>query len=224
MSAPPEIILASASPRRRELLAGLGLRFHVVPSELEEAPWPGEKPASYALRNALDKARAVAGRRSAFSVRGSGSDAPTLPYPDSPARLILSADTIVVLGDRILEKPRDADDARAMLRDLSGREHEVMTGLCLLGDGRELGIVSRSVVRFRDLAAAEVAAYVATGEPMDKAGAYAIQGGAAPFVAETRGSYTNIVGLPVEDLQRLLSAMETPRRGPASKPLFETAD
>jgi septum formation protein len=201
----PEIILASASPRRKELLARLGLAFRVVESGLDEAPWPGEKPASYALRNALDKARAVAAREVP------SSDTPTPPYPDTPIRIILSADTIVVLGDRILEKPRDAADARAMLRDLSGREHEVVTGVCLLAEGREIGVVSRSTVRFRDLADAEIAAYVATGEPMDKAGAYAIQGGAAPFVAATRGSYTNIVGLPMEDLERLLKMLGTPR-------------
>lgn len=183
------LILASASPRRRELLAGLGLAFDVQPSGLEEIPWPGEKPASYALRNASDKARAVKA---------------TLD-PASPA-LIISADTIVVLGETILEKPADAADAERMLRALSGRTHCVITGLIVLDAGRERGLAVRTEVAFRDLGEAEIAAYVATGEPMDKAGAYAIQGGAAGFVQETRGSYTNVVGLPVDEVRRLLES------------------
>ena len=188
MHPPPEIILASASPRRRELLAGLGLTFRVIPSGAEERPWPGEKPASYALRNASDKARAVASR-----------------LPDPAAARILSADTIVVLGDTILEKPLDAADAARMLATLSGRAHQVITGLVVRDGDRERGLAVITEVVFRPLSAAEIADYVATGEPMDKAGAYAIQGGAAPFVQETRGSYTNVVGLPVDDLQRLLT-------------------
>lgn len=180
-----EIILASASPRRRELLAGLGVRFTVQPSGVEERPWPAESPASYALRNASDKARAVA---------AAGRDA---------AR-ILSADTIVVLGAAILEKPVDAEDARRMLRQLSGRPHQVITGLVVWEAGRERGLAVRTEVEFRELGEDEIAAYVATGEPMDKAGAYAIQGGAAGFVRAVRGSYTNVVGLPVDEVRRLL--------------------
>jgi septum formation protein len=187
MTQHPLLILASASPRRRELLAGMGHAFLVQPSGLEEKPWPGEKPASYALRNASDKARAVQA---------------TLA-PGAPA-LIISADTIVVLGDIILEKPADAADAQRMLRELSGRPHQVITGLIVLGPDRERGLAVRTEVAFRALDEAEIAAYVATGEPMDKAGAYAIQGGAAGFVRETSGSYTNVVGLPVDELRRLL--------------------
>ena len=183
----PEIILASASPRRRELLAGLGLTFRVVPSGAEERPWPREKPASYALRNASDKARLVAVR-----------------LPDPAAARIISADTIVVLGDTILEKPADAADAARMLATLSGRAHQVITGLVVLDADRERGLAVITDVVFRPLSASEIADYVATGEPMDKAGAYAIQGGAAGFVQETRGSYTNVVGLPVDELNRLL--------------------
>lgn len=184
------MILASASPRRRELLGQLGRAFEVIVSGLEEAPWPGEKPASYALRNAGDKGREVLGR-----VEGDVA--------------IVAADTIVVLGDRILEKPRDADEAKAMLRELSGREHEVITGLCVLSrrgtDLRFQADAVRTAVVFRALSETEIAAYVATGEPMDKAGAYAIQGGAAAFVVETRGSYSNVVGLPLDELRRMLA-------------------
>jgi septum formation protein len=187
------LILASASPRRRELLAQIGMPFEVIVSGLEENPWPGEKPASYSLRNAGDKAREVLGRVTGDAV-------------------IIAADTIVVLGERILEKPRDADDACAMLRSLSNAEHEVITGLTVLsrrGDDRRLqGDAVRTAVRFREISEAEISAYVATGEPMDKAGAYAIQGGAKNFVTEIRGSYTNVVGLPVDELKNMLAMLQ----------------
>lgn len=190
---PARIILASASPRRRELLSGLGLSFDVVVPGIDERPWPREMPASYALRNAAEKAREVAGRM------GSGSDL-----------IIVAADTIVVADDRILEKPVDTAHAADMLRRLSGRWHEVMTGLCVwhrvAGGFREQADAVRTGVRFRDVSEGEIAGYVATGEPMDKAGAYAIQGGAAGFVAETRGSYSNVVGLPLESLRSMLAA------------------
>lgn len=191
----PRIVLASASPRRRELLASLRVAFDVVVSGLEEKPWPNEKPASYALRNAADKGGEVLGRLQDDVV-------------------VISADTIVVRGDTILEKPADAADAARMLRALSGVEHEVITGLvvtCRRGrELRQLADAVRTAVRFRELSDAEIAAYVATGEPMDKAGAYAIQGGAAGFVAETRGSYSNVVGLPLDELQRMLAALGSP--------------
>jgi len=187
----PDIILCSASPRRRELLASLGLAFVVRVPGIDEKPWLNEMPASYALRNASHKAREIQARE----------------FP-KPGTLLIAADTIVVKGDRILEKPADAEHARAMLRELSGHEHEVMTGLCVLrcGDGgfREHAEVLRTRVRFRKLGDEEIDAYVATGEPMDKAGAYAIQGGAAGFVTATDGSYSNVVGLPTEALRRIL--------------------
>lgn len=185
----PPLILASASPRRRDLLGALGVPFAVVVPGIDEKPWPGEKPASYALRNAAEKAREVWRRR--------GGDA-----------LVLAADTIVVQDDHILEKPDDAEHAVAMLRRLSGQAHQVITGVCLLrvnGAGlREWGDAVRTGVRFRTLTEGEIAAYVATGEPMDKAGAYAIQGGAAAFVDGYDGSYSNVVGLPMETVERLL--------------------
>jgi septum formation protein len=186
------IILASASPRRRELLTHMGLTFRVVPSGLEERPWPSEKPASYALRNAGDKGREVLDRTSGDGV-------------------VIAADTIVVLGDRILEKPADAREAAEMLHALSGCEHVVITGLVVLcRRGTRLlmqGDAVRTAVRFRTLSSAEIEAYVATGEPMDKAGAYAIQGGAAAFVEDVRGSRTNVVGLPVEMLSKRLKSI-----------------
>lgn len=187
------LILASASPRRRELLSRLGRPFTVVIPGVEEQPWPREKPASYALRNAAEKARAVAAR-----------------HPDAT---ILAADTIVVLDDHILEKPVDAEHAAAMLRRLSGRAHEVITGVCLWQPGgggfRERADAVRTAVRFRALSDAEIAAYVATGEPMDKAGAYAIQGGAARFVAGYDGPYDNVVGLPLDPVRRWLAQGES---------------
>lgn len=190
---PPRVILASASPRRRELLAGLGVPFEVIVSGIDEQPWPREMPASYVLRNAAEKAREIAQRA------GAKTDT-----------LIIAGDTIVVVDDRILEKPADAVHASAMLRRLSGRWHEVMTGLCVWrrtnGGFHEQADAVRTGVRFRELSDREIADYVATGEPMDKAGAYAIQGGASGFVAETRGSYTNVVGLPIESLRRMLAA------------------
>lgn len=189
MTSPTALILASASPRRREILAQLGRPFTVIVSGVEETPWPREKPASYALRNAAEKARAVAEK-----------------HPDAT---ILAADTIVVLEDRILEKPLDAKHAEAMLRQLSGRSHDVITGVCVWhsADGGfcEAADAVRTRVQFRELSAAEIAAYVQTGEPMDKAGAYAIQGGAAGFVSETDGPYDNVVGLPLDAVRRLLA-------------------
>jgi septum formation protein len=183
------LILASASPRRRELLVGLGRSFEVVVAGIDERPWPNEKPASYALRNAAEKAREVWLRR--------GGDV-----------LVLAADTIVVQDEHILEKPDDAEHASAMLRRLSGRAHEVITGVCLLrvcgSSLREWGEAVHTTVRFRSLTEQDIADYVATGEPMDKAGAYAIQGGAGAFVDGYDGSYSNVVGLPLETVQRLL--------------------
>ncbi len=184
------LILASASPRRRELLAAAGFSFDVVVSDIDERPWPREKPASYALRNASEKARAVAARH--------------------PNATVLAADTIVVLDDHILEKPTDAAHAADMLRRLSGRQHEVMTGVCVWrpngGGFCESAEVVRTRVWFRPLSESDIAAYIATGEPMDKAGAYAIQGGAARFVERIDGPYDNVVGLPVQTAARLLRA------------------
>lgn len=187
------IILASASPRRRQLLAEMGLAFDVVEPGIDERPWPNEAPSSYALRNASDKARA--------SLRRAGEGA----RKAEDGCVVLAADTIVVCDEHILEKPADARDARRMLRLLSGRGHEVITGLCVLAPGRESARAVTTRVFFRPLSDEEIDAYIASGEPMDKAGAYAIQGGAAAFVEKIDGSYSNVVGLPTEALQDLLA-------------------
>lgn len=184
------LVLASASPRRRAFLRSLGLKFRIVPPELNETPNRGELPAHYARRLAEDKAAEVAAR-----VRG-------------PA-VIIAADTIVVQGRNILQKPRDRADAARMLRALSGRWHAVISGLCVTrtAGGRIVRTRSRTVrtaVEFKRLTPGEIAGYIATGEPMDKAGAYAIQGIGSFMVRAIRGSYTNVVGLPVAEMVDIL--------------------
>jgi septum formation protein len=182
-----ELILASASPRRRELLAGLGLRFTVRAAGVDETPRPGEAPAAYVLRLAREKAAAVAG-----------------PNPE----LVLAADTSVVVDGEILGKPEDEEDTRRMLRRLSGREHEVLTGVALLeSGGSEAFHVEISCVRMAALSEDEIAWYAATGEPRDKAGAYAVQGLGALFVETVRGNYSNVVGLPIPAVYRLFAAL-----------------
>jgi len=193
----PEIILASASPRRRDFLRQLGRKFRICPPALDELPQPGESPRRYARRVAVDKARTVAERL----------------RPANRARIIIAADTIVVIGNRILGKPRNRRAARAMLRALSGRWHRVISGLCVLTvapDGRrhEHSRTVVTAVEFKPLADAEIAAYIATGEPLDKAGAYAIQGRGGAMIRGIRGSYSNVVGLPLAELMERL-----PRRG-----------
>lgn len=173
------IILASASPRRAELLESAGIRFSVVPGHIDETPLPGEDPVDHVLRLAREKGAEVAARED--------------------GRYFIGADTIVLCDGEIMGKPRDYGDARRMLLKLSGRTHQVITGFAVLD--RESGrTVCRSVstdVTFKPLSDGEIDAYVATGCPLDKAGAYAIQGGAAYMVARISGSYTNVVGLPL---------------------------
>ena len=176
------LILASASPRRAELLAAAGFRFEVVPQELDETPRNGESPEAYVLRLACEKVRSAC--------RKTGS-------------IIVGADTVVVVEGEVLGKPRDDADAARMLKRLSGRSHEVLTGVAVGGD-RVLSEVARTTVRFLPLEADEIAWYVASGEPRDKAGAYAIQGLASRFVERIDGSYSNVVGLPVALVYRLL--------------------
>jgi septum formation protein len=180
------LILASASPRRRELLAGLGVAFEVVPAEADETPPPWMPPREAALHLAREKGLEVARQR--------------------PRDWVLSADTIVVIDADILGKPVDAAEALSMLRRLSGRTHAVITAFCLmnLSLGRETCEAVETWVAFREVAEAELAAYAASGEPLDKAGAYAIQGGAAGFVAGIEGSYSNVVGLPLERVSEAL--------------------
>lgn len=186
------IYLASASPRRQELLRQLGLAFEVVPSHLEEARQPAETAADYVVRVALDKARHVAAR-----IREQGR----------PERPVLGADTEVVVDDEVLGKPGDARAAAAMLNRLAGRGHEVLSGIALIAGGREWTVLSRSRVLLAPMTVADIAAYCATGEPLDKAGGYAIQGRAAAFIERIEGSYSGVMGLPLYELNELLKKL-----------------
>ncbi len=181
-----DIILASNSPRRRELLGQIGVRdFRVLSPDVDERTQPGLSPAQMVEELSLRKARAA-------EKAGSGG-------------LIIAADTVVALDGAALGKPRDEEDAFAMLSALSGREHHVYTGVTLLRDGRAATGHEQTAVRFRALEPQEIRGYIATGEPMDKAGAYGIQGVGALLVEGIRGDYCNVVGLPVFRLGRMLS-------------------
>ena len=187
------LILASASPRRRELLARLGLPFEVRPSGIDEVLAPGIPAPALATALARAKVRDVADR-----LRAAGEE---------PA-LVLGADTLVVLDGRPLGKPATRDEARAMLRALRGRSHEVVTAVVLLDvpGGRETAETVASQVLMRSYGELEIDAYVATGEPDDKAGAYAVQGAGGHLVSRIEGCYTNVVGLPLGTTARLLRA------------------
>ncbi len=180
-----KIILASASPRRQELLRQIGVLFDQRVAEIDESPRDNESADAYVLRLALEKARAVHARL--------GDDGP----------LVLGADTAVVVDDVILGKPRDEAHAAAMLRQLAGREHRVLSAVALVGC-REAGRISESRVRFRPLTDEEIAAYWRSGEPADKAGGYAIQGLGAVFIEQLHGSYSGVMGLPVFETAQLL--------------------
>ncbi|MBW2269154.1 MAG: septum formation inhibitor Maf [Deltaproteobacteria bacterium] len=188
------LILASASPRRRELLARAGVAFEVLPAEIPEQRDPGEAPEAFARRLAEAKARAVATR-----------------LGGEPRRWVLGADTIVVLGDSVLGKPRDPEHAVELLARLLGHTHRVLTAVSLIasdtGDARTTLVESR--VRMLAASEAEVRAYVATGESLDKAGAYALQGKGRRFVAQVEGSETNVIGLPLEETLALLADAES---------------
>jgi septum formation protein len=186
-----EIVLASSSPRRRELLRAAGIRFEAIAADIDEQPREGESPEEHARRLAVEKAERVAALRPAET------------------RPIVAADTIVVMDGAILGKPQSPAQAAAMLRLLSGRTHAVLTGLCVLDQqtgSRLIELVSTDV-RFAPLSEQEVGEYVASGEPLDKAGAYAIQGWASRFVARIDGCYFNVVGLPIPTLYRLLEQL-----------------
>jgi septum formation protein len=181
------LVLASASERRRRLLESLGLPFTVVPADVDESARPGESAEACALRLAREKARAVAARH------GEGT--------------VLAADTLAALGDRSIGKPRDEEDARAILRSLSGTEHRVVTGVAVLRAraGREASGVAVTAVTMRPLTEDDVRGYVASGEAMGKAGAYAVQETGDRFVASMRGDFDNVVGLPMRLVRELLA-------------------
>src|SRR5690606_18385186 len=174
-------------PRRRELLGRLGLDFGVLDIDIPERRAPGEAPAEYVRRVAREKAGAGLLRVAAV-----------------PGAVVLGSDTEVILGDEVFGKPRDAEDAAGMLRRLSGRTHEVVSAVSVVSAGREAQAVSVSQVTFGELSDADIDAYVASGEPMGKAGAYAIQGGGEVFVSRLSGSYSGVMGLPLYETARLL--------------------
>ena len=187
------LILASSSPRRRELLRNAGFEFEVVPSEADETYHSGQSSVANAERIAQQKAEAVARR---------------LELADDA--VVLAADTIVVVGGEVLGKPRSPEEARAMLEKLSGRAHDVISGVAVVNSGGNRSVVAHETTRvyFRTLSAEEIAACVATGEPLDKAGAYAIQGRASRFVTRIEGCYFNVMGLPVALVDSLLKEWE----------------
>ncbi|OOG50206.1 Maf family protein [Rhodanobacter sp. C01] len=183
------LYLASQSPRRRALLEQLGATFSVLDVEVPEQRAAGELPQDYVHRVARDKARA------GLALLDAG---------DRDHAIVLGADTEVVLAGDVFGKPRDAEDATAMLRRLSGRTHEVISAVWLVGAGHEHGDVCISLVRFAVLDEATIAAYVATGESLGKAGAYAIQGRGAALIEHLQGSYSSVMGLPLFETERLL--------------------
>ncbi|HXG90779.1 MAG TPA: Maf family protein [Blastocatellia bacterium] len=188
----PKIILASASPRRAEILAKIGVEFEIEPSQIHERPHADEAPPDYIIRIARAKVIAVARKRE--------------------AGLIIGADTIVVLDGRVLGKPQDEEDAQRMLRQLSGKWHAVMTGVALLdvATRREVADYDKTLVRFAQMTEKEIDWYVGTKEPMDKAGAYGIQDLGGLFVEEIAGNYYNVVGLPLPLLYRLARRLGYP--------------
>ena len=187
------LILASASPRRAELLRGAGYDFDVVAADVDESARTGEPPEAYVGRVAADKARAVLAR-----------------FPDA---VVVGADTTVVVDDEMLGKPAGEEESRRMLGKLSGRAHRVLTGVVVARAGREVCDVVSTQVRFASLSAEDIARYVSSGEPGDKAGGYAVQGLAARFVEAVDGSYSNVVGLPVPAVRRLLAELGVPPPG-----------
>lgn len=183
------IYLASASPRRRELLQQLGILIEVLRTDIDETPLPGEAPLTYTERLARDKAEAGWLKVKQFGL---------------PERPLLAADTTVVLDGAIIGKPESTEHARQILQQLSGREHQVLTSVALKLGERCALVTTTSTVQFRTLLANEIDHYIISGEPMDKAGAYGIQGVAAMFVSAVQGSYTGIVGLPLAETVGML--------------------
>jgi nucleoside triphosphate pyrophosphatase len=204
MSAPP-LVLASASPRRRELLDQSGVAFESFASAVQEVARPGEQPDTFAQRMAREKAADVARHL--------------------PGRFVLAADTVVVVDDVVLGKPADRDDARRMLRTLSGRGHRVLTAVALIDpQGGLEEVLVQSDVEFRGLSEHEIEDYLNTGEPFDKAGAYGLQGGAAKFVRQVRGSVSNVIGLPMDEVAVLLRRRMPSLRAPTPSRPFSKQD
>lgn len=182
-----KIILASRSPRRLELLAQIGITPTVMPADIDETVHPSESPETYVMRLAEEKARAV------FDV-------------SNQTAIVLAADTTVAIGDTILGKPADADEARQMLQQLSGEVHKVHTSVAVLSQAHQACMLNTTAVTMMPLDAKVIADYIATGEPFDKAGGYGIQGAAGAWVKKIDGSYTGVMGLPLYETQQLLDA------------------
>jgi septum formation protein len=180
------LVLASSSPRRQHLLTEAGIEFVVRPANIQEIRLPSEAPKEFAERMAKEKAAFIRN------------------YGINQNEAVLGADTVVVIENEVLGKPADANDAARMLRLLSGRKHFVITGVCLAGRNFEDVRSETTGVYFSELSEGEIASYVESGEPMDKAGAYAIQCGASRWVAKIEGDYNNVVGLPVDLVKRML--------------------
>ncbi len=189
------MLLASASPRRHELLTSIGVAFDAVAPDVDETHHVGERPTDYVARLAVAKARAV---------------------PAPPRTLVVAADTTVALDGDVLGKPLDSADARRMLERLSGRTHHVHTGVAVASDDRVEHVVVTTAVTFATLTPADVDWYVATGEPMDKAGAYGLQGAAGVLVAGVDGSVSNVIGLPLAELAGLVARFDRRLLGPVT--------
>jgi septum formation protein len=194
------LVLASASPRRRELLAQAGFSFEVHPAHIPEDPLPAEDPIAYVVRLAREKAESIFAQLSAAQRSSDGA----------VALQVLGADTTVTLDNHILGKPEDAADAARMLRMLSGRTHRVITGVAVITSNTTEVAAEVTGVQFLTLSDEEIAEYIATGEPMDKAGAYAIQGRAARWIPRVQGCYFNVVGLPIALVSTILESLKPP--------------
>ena len=187
----PKLVLASGSPRRSEILTSVGWPFERVVADIDEAAIEGESPDDYVVRLAREKAEAVAAKLDANAI-------------------VLGADTTVVIGREIIGKPTDLDDARRMLRLLSGRTHEVLTGVAIVRKGNTTSDLERTFVEFAEMTGDEIEFLAVNGQPLDKAGAYAVQAQAALFIRKIDGDYWNVVGLPINLVYRLINA-ESPR-------------
>jgi len=194
------VILASASPRRADLLTAAGYTFEVLPVDVDESVRPGEGPSAYVRRLAAMKSAQALAQVQAYAGHDSEQEV-----------VVLGADTAVVVDDEILGKPRDDAEARLMIEQLSGRAHRVLTGLSVRTGADEAGGVETTTVWFARLAAQEIEWYVRSGEGRDKAGAYAIQGLASRFIQQIEGSYSNVVGLPVAAVHELFRALPAPK-------------
>ena len=199
------LVLASASPRRRELLHQAGFSFIVHPAQIDEDPLPGEGPIAYVTRLAREKAQAV------FNELEGQPQQPSDPVHTDHRLVVLGADTTVTLDNQILAKPVDPSDAARMLRQLSGRTHHVVTGVAVVSNQSTEVAAEVTAVRFVTLSGQEIESYVATGEPMDKAGAYGIQGRAARWIPRIEGCYFNVVGLPLALVSSLLESFLSPK-------------